>query len=177
MDNRNSPRRGYMLAFFSALGTALISACKSSVDLGRPAPAPPPAAPLPPAPAVIGPIPAESGSARRSAATTPRAYREDGASHIYGLNSARIYKGRMPPLLYAIGVLSIHIDQMGRVTNLDWMRAPKHAPEVVAEIERTVRLASPFPVPARLGKVVYTDTWLWDKSGKFQLDTLTEGQD
>jgi hypothetical protein len=24
--------------------------------------------------------------------------------------------------------------------------------------------------------VVYTDTWLWHKSGRFQLDTLTEGQ-
>jgi protein TonB len=24
--------------------------------------------------------------------------------------------------------------------------------------------------------VTYTDTWLWDKSGRFQLDTLTEGQ-
>jgi periplasmic protein TonB len=24
--------------------------------------------------------------------------------------------------------------------------------------------------------VTYTDIWLWDKSGKFQLDTLTEGQ-
>jgi periplasmic protein TonB len=22
----------------------------------------------------------------------------------------------------------------------------------------------------------YTEVWLWDKSGKFQLDTLTEGQ-
>ena len=54
--------------------------------------------------------------------------------------------------------------------------APKHAPEVIAEIERTVRAAGPFPVPARMGKVTYTDTWLWDKSGHFQLDTLTEGQ-
>ena len=27
------------------------------------------------------------------------------------------------------------------------------------------------------GKVSYTDTWLWDKSGRFQLDTLTEGQE
>jgi hypothetical protein len=26
------------------------------------------------------------------------------------------------------------------------------------------------------GRVTYTDTWLWDKSGRFQLDTLTEGQ-
>ena len=49
-------------------------------------------------------------------------------------------------------------------------------PDVMREIERTVRAAAPFPVPARLGKVTYTDTWLWDKSGQFQLDTLTEGQ-
>ena len=46
-----------------------------------------------------------------------------------------------------------------------------------ATIERTVRAAAPFPAPARMGKVVYTDTWLWHKSGRFQLDTLTEGQD
>jgi hypothetical protein len=25
--------------------------------------------------------------------------------------------------------------------------------------------------------VTYTDTWLWHQSGRFQLDTLTEGQD
>jgi len=25
--------------------------------------------------------------------------------------------------------------------------------------------------------VTYTDVWLWHKSGQFQLDTLTEGQD
>jgi len=24
--------------------------------------------------------------------------------------------------------------------------------------------------------VTYTETWLWDKSGRFQLDTLTQGQ-
>jgi hypothetical protein len=39
-----------------------------------------------------------------------------------------------------------------------------------------VRAAAPFPAPKRMGRVVYTDTWLWDKSGRFQLDTLTEGQ-
>ncbi len=125
---------------------------------------------------MIGPIPSTQGSARSSAATTPKGYREDGATHLYGLNAERIFKGRMPPLLYAIGVLNVEIDRVGRVTRLDWMRAPKHAPEVVAEIERTVRSASPFPAPARMGKVVYTDTWLWHKSGQFQLDTLTEGQ-
>jgi hypothetical protein len=28
----------------------------------------------------------------------------------------------------------------------------------------------------RLGGVTYRDIWLWDRSGNFQLDTLTEGQ-
>ena len=115
--------------------------------------------------------------ARTSNASTPRAYRQDAASHIYGHNQERIFKGRLPPLLYAIGVLNVEVDRNGRVQKFDWMRKPNHAPEVVQEIERTVRAAEPFPVPARMSKVVYTDTWLWHKSGKFQLDTLTEGQD
>ena len=62
----------------------------------------------------------------------------------------------------------------GQVTRLHWLRAPSHAPEVVAEIERIVRQAAPYPAP-RVA-VTYTDTWLWDRSGRFQLDTLTEGQ-
>jgi protein TonB len=112
-----------------------------------------------------------------SNASNARAYRMDAATHLYGLNRERIYKGRMPPMLYAIGVLQVEVDGRGNVRHLNWMRAPRHAPEVVAEIERTVRAAAPFPTPARMGKVVYTDTWLWHKSGHFQLDTLTEGQD
>lgn len=157
---------GALAALLTA--TVLITACTTRMP-----PAAPPATPSSP---VVGPVPASQGSARSSAAATPRAYRADGASHLYGLNADRIYKGRMPPLLYAVGVLNVEIDQVGRVTRLDWMRAPNHAPEVVAEIERTVRSAAPFPAPARMGKVVYTDTWLWHVSGKFQLDTLTEGQ-
>ncbi|GAB2466399.1 hypothetical protein GCM10027082_17480 [Comamonas humi] len=111
-----------------------------------------------------------------SSASTALAYRQDAARRIYDLNGHRIYKGTLPPMLYAVGVLQVQLDAQGRVLRLQWMRAPRHAPEVVAEIERTVRAAAPFPVPARLGKVTYTDTWLWDKSGRFQLDTLTEGQ-
>jgi len=162
------PRRFWLLTLIGAAAAAVVSACKN---------APKPETQVPTASPVIGPVAGSKGSARSSGATSPRAYREDGATHLYGLNADRIFKGRMPPLLYAIGVLNVEIDRVGRVTRLDWMRAPRHAPEVIAEIERTVRQASPFPAPSRLGKVVYTDTWLWHKSGKFQLDTLTEGQD
>lgn len=170
------PRRFWLAAVVSSAAAVLLAACKST----PPEPPKPMALPAPtsePSSPVIGPIPSSEGSARSSAATTPRAYRSDAATHLYGLNANRIFKGRLPPLLYAIGVLNVEIDRVGRVTRLDWMRAPRHAPEVVAEIERTIRSAAPFPAPSRMGKVVYTDTWLWHKSGKFQLDTLTEGQD
>jgi protein TonB len=116
-------------------------------------------------------------ASRNSGATTPKGYRQDAATHVYGLNKDRIYKGRLPPLLYAIGVLQVDLDSNGAVRSLNWMRKPSHAPEVVAEIERTVRAASPYPAPVRMGRVTWTDTWLWHQSGRFQLDTLTEGQD
>ena len=111
-----------------------------------------------------------------SSARTARDYRQDGAKHIYGLNANRIYKGRMPPLMHAVGVLQVDLDGRGNVRNINWMRAPSHVADVMREIERTVRAAPPFPAPVQLGSVTYTDVWLWDRSGNFQLDTLTEGQ-
>ena len=128
-----------------------------------PAPPPPPGAQLPP-PAHI------------SHAGTPLDYRKDGARHLYAQNGHRIYKGKMPPLMHAVGVLQVYVDGRGHVGNISWMRAPSHAPDVMREIERTVRAAAPFPAPLRMGGVTYTEVWLWDKSGHFQLDTLTEGQ-
>ena len=167
-----APRRFWLLTLLAAATAAIVSACKTAPEATAPA-----SVPAPEPSGVTGPVPAAQGSARSSSASSPRAYRQDAASHLYGLNVERIYKGRLPPLLYAIGVLNVEIDAVGRVTKLDWMRAPRHAPEVIAQIEHMVRTAAPFPSPTRLGKVVYTDTWLWHKSGKFQLDTLTEGQD
>jgi periplasmic protein TonB len=171
---KHIPGLRYTAATLAGIVAAVLAACTS-----RP--------PSPPAPVdVVTPVPAQPqgspaqaarGAVRSSGATNARAYRTDAASHLYGLNQERIYKGRLPPMLYAIGVLQVEVDGRGDVRKLNWMRAPRHAPEVVAEIERTVRAAAPFPAPARMGKVVYTDTWLWHKSGRFQLDTLTEGQD
>ena len=165
------------VAGWSAIAlAALLAAC------GSPPPPPPEAVappvvvtpPEPPPPVVVEePV----TNPRVSQAATPRAYRKDAAGHLYGLHGDRIYKGRMPPLLYAVGVLQVEVDKHGRVKEVSWMRAPRHAPEVMAEIEKMVRAAAPYPAPARMGRVTYTDTWLWHKSGRFQLDTLTEGQD
>lgn len=112
-----------------------------------------------------------------SAARSPREYRYDGAQHIYSRLPERIFVGRLPRLLFAIGVINIEIDTRGDVTAIQWARAPRNAPRVMDEIERLVRAAAPYPAPVHMGSVTYTDTWLWDKSGRFQLDTLTQGQD
>ncbi len=158
-----------------ALGVLLaaLSGC-SSVDRRGPAPATPgaPAVTAPP-PAASAPQPAPTSSQARTA----RDYRQDAARHLYALQTDRIYKGRLPPMLYAVGVLHVDIDRRGQVQALHWQRAPRHAPEVMADIEKMVRAAAPFPAPQQLGKVTYPDVWLWHHSGRFQLDTLTEGQD
>jgi hypothetical protein len=138
---------------------------------------PPAPAPVKPAATIALPTEPVKPQLPTSNARTAKEYRVDAAKHLYKLNGSRIFKGRMPPMLYAVGVLDVEVDKQGQVTRTYWVRAPGHAPEVMREIEKTVRQAAPYPVPAHLGKVVYSDVWLWHKSGFFQLDTLTEGQD
>jgi hypothetical protein len=112
-----------------------------------------------------------------SMALNAQDYRKDAASHLYARHSQHIYKGRLPPMLEAVGVLNVDIDRHGSVKSVQWMRAPRHVPQVMQQIERMVKAAAPYPVPQHMSQVTYTDVWLWHQSGKFQLDTLTEGQD
>jgi protein TonB len=152
---------------------ALLAACAAPLPPPLPPPPPPPPAPVPAPPPPVSALPAPDFI---SHAASPHDYRKDGARHIYERNAHRIYKGQLPPLMHAVGVLQVQVDGRGNVQNINWMRAPSHVPDVMREIERTVRAAAPFPAPVRMGSVTYTEVWLWDKSGKFQLDTLTEGQ-
>ncbi len=128
----------------------------------------PPSPATPPTPA-LGPV--------KSNARSARDYRKDAASHLYARHSQHIYKGRLPPMLEAVGVLNVDIDRHGAVKSVQWMLAPRHVPQVMEQIERMVKAAAPYPVPQHMSQVTYTDVWLWHQSGKFQLDTLTEGQD
>ena len=156
---------------WGAVALGFLSGCST------PPPAVKPASPTPPSAQRPESASASPSTGATSLARSSKEYRKDAAGHLYGLQAHRIYKGRMPPLLEAVGVLNVDIDKKGDVKAVKWMRAPQHAPQVMAEIERMVKAAAPYPVPKYLSQVTYTDVWLWHKSGKFQLDTLTEGQD
>ncbi len=158
------------LSCTAALLLALLAGCAS--------PPPPAARVAAPAPVIVQPAPErpELPMGPPSLAINALDYRLDAAYHLYGKNNGRIYQGVMPHFLYAIGVLEVQVDPRGNLLALNWMRAPEHAPEVIAEIERTIRQAAPFPAPVQLGSTSYIETWLWDASGNFQLHTLSEGQ-
>jgi len=111
-----------------------------------------------------------------STAETAKAYRMDAARHIYASYPERIYKGKLPPLVHAIVVLEMDLDANGQLKSINMIRVPTHAPEVTDAVKDMIRRAAPMPAPRRLGGTKITEIWLVDKSGRFQLDALTEGQ-
>ena len=129
-----------------------------------------------PAQAQFKVTPAVGGAFQRpSPAETALEYRSDGARHLYAAYGKHIHKGKMPPLLYGIAIIETEIDADGEVRNVHIVRQPAAA-EVGPWAVEMIKKASPFPAPQRMGAVRYTEIWLVDRSGRFQLDTLTEGQ-
>jgi periplasmic protein TonB len=121
---------------------------------------------------VPSPLPTAGGP---SEADAELVYKQDAARHLYASYPMRVFKGRMPPLLYGVMIVDTEIDAQGQILDVR-VRRPPAAPEVGPWVVAMIRKAGPFPAPAKLGKAVYTDIWLVHKSGNFQLDTLTEGQ-
>lgn len=114
---------------------------------------------------------------RESQNDVEREYRIDASRHLYACFPMRVFRGRLPPLLYGVVIVETEIDTEGQVVSVQIKRPPA-APEVGPWVQALVRRASPYPVPARFpgGTVKFTEIFLVDKSGLFQTDSLTEGQ-
>ena len=111
-----------------------------------------------------------------STAETNKAYRMDAARAVYKTHADQIYKGKLPPLVHAIVVLEVDVDSTGKVQHVNMIRVPTHAPDVTARVKGMVEQMA-MPVPTRMASgAKFTEVWLVDKSGRFQLDALTEGQ-
>ena len=122
------------------------------------------------------PQPQKVAALQPSDAPTAKAYRIDAARHIYGAYPAHILKGKVPPLVYAILVTETEIDARGKVLGVRVLRQPAAAREVTPWVVSMIHRASPLPPPARIGRVKFVEVWLVDKSGQFQVHSLTEGQ-
>lgn len=122
------------------------------------------------------PAPLSSAPPRSSEALNEKAYRKDAGLHIYDAYPSRILKGKVPALVYAIMITETEVDARGKVLNVRVLRQPASAREVSPWVVALIRQASPLPAPARLGRVKVLEIWLVDKSGLFQVDSLTEGQ-
>jgi len=123
------------------------------------------------------PAPLLPGPPNASQAEIEKEYRIDGARHLYAAYPMRIWRGKMQPLLYGVMIVETEIDAAGQVLNVDVVRKPAAA-EVAPWVIAMIRRAAPFPAPTKMAgaSVKYTEIWLVDKSGLFQVDTLTEGQ-
>ena len=123
------------------------------------------------------PAPLTAGPPRESLAEIEREYRIDAARHIYAAYPMRIYRGKVPPLIYSVMIVETEIDATGRVLDIKVVRKPA-ADEVAPWVMAMIRRAAPFPPPAKISgeTVKYFEIWLVDKSGLFQVDTLSEGQ-
>ena len=104
-------------------------------------------------------------------------FRIDAARHLYSCFPMRVYRGKLPPLLYGVMMIETELDATGNVVNIHVVRKPA-ADEVAPWVIAMVKRAAPFPAPAKMagGTVKYTETYFVDKSGLFQAFSLTEGQ-
>ena len=118
----------------------------------------------------------EVGAGPPAAAPVPDLYRPLGARHLYSLYADRIFRGQLPPLLYAIAIVETTIDEDGHVVSAVVTREPASAKDVMPWILGLIRSASPFPKPGIAGPTRYEDVWLVDRGYTFQVHTLTEGQ-
>ncbi len=168
----------------AALGLA---ACQSPPAVPAAASDP---APLPPAPiievkphVVVPPPSAELPKpAVRLAARNPllEDWKQRAAERIHEVNRKELFEGRPEHLLRAVIVVELAVDRHGKVTTSKIMRSPGIA-SLNTQALRSLKIASPLPAPPSSlmskGTLVYQETWLFRKDGRFQLRTLALPQE
>ena len=122
------------------------------------------------------PQPLHPPQARPSEASGAADYRLDAARHLYEAYPALVLKGKVRANVYAVMVTETEVDARGKVLAVHVLRKPAEAHEVTPWVVALIRRASPLPPPLRMQRVRYVETWLVDRSGQFQVRTLTEGQ-
>jgi len=106
-------------------------------------------------------------------------YKRQLARHIARLNPHHVFAGRPQALLRSVVVLRYTLDAQGRLLRSEVLRS-NHDRETVTIALATLRSSAPFPRPApallRHGRLDISETWLFNKDGRFQLRSIAEAQ-
>jgi protein TonB len=124
-------------------------------------------------------------AARSTARLAPRdptldEWKQRAAERIHEVSRAQLFEGRPEHLLRAVIVVEATVDRQGKVMRSRVMRSPG-----IATLDgialRSLQNASPLPAPPAAltakGPLVYHETWLFRKDGRFQLRTLALPQE
>ncbi len=141
----------------------------------------------------VTPYPAAQSSVARAPATGPRAvvsgqrtsfdsvetYKSDVAEQIIRYNSAHTFSGKLPPMLPAIVVLTLSVDQDGRLSHVVVQRSRDSEASKVALA--AVSHGVPYPKPLHLLRhghktLDFSETFLFGDEYHFKLRTLAGPQ-
>ena len=150
-----------------AAATLLLAACAQQGPAGS--------APQPPA-ATAAPLTAQPAA---SSASNVAGYKVEVANRVYQANSESVFTGQPPPLLRSIVVVSVVVDENGKLVSSKVFRDNGDV-EARAAALASLQRAGPLPRPTRAvlrrGQVEYLESWLFRRDGKFQVRTLAELQ-
>jgi protein TonB len=114
-----------------------------------------------------------------STARTVDAYKRDLALRITEVNSTKIYPGQPQALLRAVIVVRFTVDGGGKLIRSNIVRS-NHDSAAEATAVASLRNAAPFPKPPSIllqnGRLELTETWLFNKDGRFQIRSVAQAQ-
>jgi protein TonB len=101
-------------------------------------------------------------------------YKAQVARHVIDHNPELVFAGTLPPLMPAIVVLRITVDQAGQLAGVEVQRArDANAAQVALD---SMWRSLPLPPPQRLaqadGKLTYSETFLFGERYRYQLRSL-----
>jgi protein TonB len=105
-------------------------------------------------------------------------YKTQVAQHVASHNRDRIFRGTLPPMLPAIVVLLITVDEEGQLHQVVVQRSrdPDASEVALAAIRRSTPLPRPQQLAQADGKLTFTETFLFADSDHYQLRSLAGPQ-
>jgi len=135
--------------------------------------------PLPPYTGAASATPGTPVSGQRTAFDSVESYKAGVAEQVMRANSAYTFSGRLPPMLPAIVVLSITVDNTGKLARVAVQRSRDDDASNVAlaSIQRAGPLPKPFNLADGAGaSLTFSETFLFNADYRFQLRTLASVQ-